>query len=551
MAISSLADTLKSQNDQLVDISKGIGQMNSSFSKMLDADKLQRLKDLETERDAKAAQTAVKTAVKGASSGGGQAGGGKGGKGGGTSLLKKLGIGAAGLGIGSMFSGKGKGGGMLGKAGIFGVSQLMADSIGQQISNMTGDEDLGAAAANMTKFAGIGSLFGKRFALLGGVAGAFATPENIQTLKDIGNSLSEVGAPMVAAASENLAKLATALPSLSDTYKYLSVSSNEVLRSIDAIINTDVKGMTENITGVTALAGLAGGRNLAKGIKNRNNPKIPETKLSKGARVVTNNKTAQNLSKKQLAKLATKGITVGKGGMKMNNKFMSADKMDSALKSVKAPTSSQAKGVMNALKKYKRFGKALKLPIIGPLISAGSIGLILANPDLTAKEKTAQIGVALASISGGILGTAAGALFGSLGGPVGAGLGGLAGGILGAFSGDYLAGEIAKFLMGGDSEIVGMAKDISAAGGGGLSTAAGGPSFSDIPNTPPAKVLNSSGTVIKDASTTSESLKLSGGGAAVFAPVQSSTNNNSSNTNLVGSILSTTDFNDLAGTRTA
>ena len=71
MAISSLADTLKSQNDQLVDISKGIGQMNSSFSKMLDADKLQRLKDLETERDAKAAQTAVKTAVKGASSGGG------------------------------------------------------------------------------------------------------------------------------------------------------------------------------------------------------------------------------------------------------------------------------------------------------------------------------------------------------------------------------------------------------------------------------------------------------------------------------------------------
>jgi hypothetical protein len=67
-----------------------------------------------------------------------------------------------------------------------------------------------------------------------------------------------------------------------------------------------------------------------------------------------------------------------------------------------------------------------------------------------------------------------------------------------------------------------------------------------------SRIVPLDGAKLKDAGATSASLNLSGGGgAAIFAPVQTSNNSSSSNTSIVGSRLSTTDFNDLAGTRTA
>lgn len=545
MALTSLSETLKSQNDQLVNINDGIGQINTSFSKWFTAQERARLEDLERERDAAGKSSPA------SNSSGGSAGGAGGGAGGGR-LGKKFGGFGAGLGISRLGRG-----GLLGKAGIFGISQMMSESVGKAVTEMSGDEDIGAAAANMTKFAGVGALFGKRFALLGGVAGAFATPENIEAIKSIGESLGERATQI----KESFANLGVALPSLSDTYKFLSDSSNEVLRSINSIIDMDVKGMQENITGVNALAGLAGGRNLTNAVKNRINngpkpptPTNPASAMTKTERIAANNKTASGLSKKKLAALAEKGITVDKGGMKQNGKFMSADKMDDALKSVKAPTSGQSKGLANALKKFKRFGKALKLPIIGPMISAGSIGLILANDDLTTEEKTAQIGVALASIGGGILGTAAGALLGTaVGGPFGAGLLGIGGGILGAFSGDYLANEIAKFLMGDSSEIVEMGKAQNAAmaeGGGGNGPL---PNLQGAGGTPAQKVTPSTAAQIKDGTTEAATLKALGGqGTAVIAPQSTSNTSNNSSTNLVAGAISAHDsYDPLAGTRTA
>ena len=185
MAISSLSETLKSQNDQLVDISKGIGSIDSSFTKWFDVQDRQRLQDLETERDDKASTEAVKTAVvNGSTSSKKSSGSTSGGMFGGG--MKGLG---ASLGIGGIFAK----GGFMKTAGIFGLSQLMAGSIGNMISNLTGDPELAAAAANIAKFAGVGALFGKKFALLGAVAGALATPENKQALSDIGDSLGERG----------------------------------------------------------------------------------------------------------------------------------------------------------------------------------------------------------------------------------------------------------------------------------------------------------------------------------------------------------------------
>ena len=74
MALSTLADTLRSQNTQLVNINDGISNIDASFSKWFVAQEQARLEDLERQRENAAA-----------SGGGGSAGGatGSGGSGGG------------------------------------------------------------------------------------------------------------------------------------------------------------------------------------------------------------------------------------------------------------------------------------------------------------------------------------------------------------------------------------------------------------------------------------------------------------------------------------
>ena len=138
----------------------------------------------------------------------GNVGGSTGGSGGG---------GGGGFGIGGMFASMGaalglkKMSGGLAKAGIFGLTQMMSETLGNAVSEMTGDSELGSAAANAAKFGGIGALFGKKFAVLGAVAGAFATPENIEMLGEIGDTLGQRGKEV----KDALAGLNIALPSLS------------------------------------------------------------------------------------------------------------------------------------------------------------------------------------------------------------------------------------------------------------------------------------------------------------------------------------------------
>ena len=542
MAISSLSETLKSQNDQLVDISKGIGSINTSFTKWFDVQDRQRLQDLEKERDEKASTEAVKTAVvNGSTSSKKSAGSKSGGMFGGG--MKGLG---ASLGIGGIFA---KGGLMKG-AGIFGLSQMMAGSIGNAIANLTGDSDLAAAAANIVKFAGVGALFGKRFALLGAVAGALATEENKQALSDIGDSLGERGKQV----KEALLGLGIQLPKLSDVYATIGEVSNEILNGINGLINMDIKAITSNMTGVNAAAGMGLTALHRKGkspLPDKTNP------LTKGNRIALNNERANKLTPKQLASLNKQGITVDKGGLKKGGKFISADAGDKALKSVKAPTSAQSKGLMASLKKYKNFAKFAKVPLIGTALSLGNIGMILANPDIKEDQKIAEIAGALGSISGGTLGAIAGAAMGAPIFGVGAIGGGILGGILGAFSGDYLAKELATWMLGGESEIANVAKSLKDSGGASGTSAQTAANmtnaFAGLGTPNASRIVPLDGATIKDAGAASDVLNGSRGQGSygVLAPIQNNSTSNSSNTNLVGSILSTTDFNDLAGSRTA
>lgn len=531
MALSTLADTLKSQNTQLVNISEGIGNIDASFSKWFVAQEQARLEDLERERDA-----ASKTGASGSGTPGGVGGRSGGGGGGVGGMFSKMG---AALGLGRMSGG-------LAKAGIFGLTQMMSETLGNAITEMTGDNDLGAAAANAAKFGGIGALFGKRFAVLGAVAGAFATPENIEMLGEIGDTLGKKGKEV----KDALAGLNIALPSLSDVYKTLADGSNEILSGINSLLKGDVQGMAENVTGFAAIGGIANAANLKRNAAKPTTPTNPASSMTKQERIAANNKTASGLSNKKLDALAKKGITVDKGGMKQNGKFMSADKMDDALKSVKAPTSGQAKGLAAAMAKYKNFGKFMKLPIVGQLASVGTIGLVLANDELSNKEKAAEIAGALGGIGGGTLGALAGATLGTfVGGPFGTAAGGLVGGILGGFSGDYLAQNIAEWMIGGGSELIDTMKDITGMSSGGTSTSSSGGAPSTLP---PIKVPTATGAQIKDGTTQSQALAgLGGQGSTLFAPQSSNVSNSSNNTSLVSRPdISWDSYDPLSGTRT-
>lgn len=536
MALSTLADTLRSQNTQLVNINDGISNIDASFSKWFVAQEQARLEDLEREREKSTASGSGGSA--GGATGSGGSGGGRGRSGG-----MFAGMGAA-LGLSRMSGG-------LAKAGIFGLTQMMSETLGSAITEMTGDSELGAAGANAAKFGGIGALFGKKFAVLGAVAGAFATPENIEMLGEIGDTLGEKGKQV----TEAIAGLGIALPKLSDVYKTLADGSNEILSGINSLLKGDVQGMAENVTGFAAAGGIANAANIKLNKKldaKRPTPTNPASSMTKQERIAQNNKTASGLSKKKLDALAKKGITVDNGGMKQNGKFMSADKMDDALKSVKAPSSGQAKGLSAALAKYKNFGKFMKLPIVGQLASVGTIGLVLANDDLSTSEKAAEIAGALGGIGGGTLGALAGATLGTaVGGPFGTVAGGLVGGILGGFSGDYLAKNIAEWMIDGGSELIDTMKDITGMGGGGASAVSGG--SGGLTGAPPAmKMPTATGAQIKDGTTQSQALAGLGGGTTVVAPSSSNVSNSSSNTSLVSGALTSADsYDQLSGTRTA
>ena len=429
------------------------------------------------------------------------------------------------------------------------------------ISNLTGDPELAAAAANIAKFAGVGALFGKKFALLGAVAGALATPENKQALSDIGDSLGERGKQV----KDALLDMGIQLPKLSEVYTGIGDVTNSLLMAIKAIVDTDLTALQKESLGLNTAAGAALGISANKGLRGLGKggqvPKVPQ--LGEGVRQGINFESAKKLSKAKIEKLKAMGVHIGANGLRGQRvgSTILASVGDKALASVGAPTSTQARGLAAAMSKYKNFSKLAKLPYIGSLLGIGNMGMILSNDSLTAEEKKAQMASSLAELGGATLGGIAGSMM--LGGPTNPGgiAMGIAGSIAGAFAGPWLAGQLADLIMGDDkTELMTMAnqliKEQNAVGNAGqniskLSSAMSGFGMSSTPNNA-SRTVPLDGAKLKDAGATSASLKLSGGGgAAIFAPVQTSNNSSSSNTSIVGSRLSTTDFNDLAGTRTA
>ena len=120
---------------------------------------------------------------------------------------------------------------------------------------------------------------------------------------------------------------------------------------------------------------------------------------------------------------------------------------------------SQAQKITKAISKYPKVQFAMKfakrIPLLGSLISAGLIGVTLADETLSPKEKTGKIAGALGGIGGatmgGFLGALGGGLAGAAGGPlalVSAAIGGLGGAVVGGLMGDSLFHGIAQYMLG-------------------------------------------------------------------------------------------------------
>lgn len=476
--IDTLIEHLKSQNNTLDSVNTNIKSMNSSLATMILSDRKDELRRREAADDAKRAASAASRTT--STAGGGKKGGG--------SRFGGIGGALGGFGAGALAS---KGVGLLGRGAFAAGLNLGADSIASYVQEQTGSSDLGDAAHRAAKLGSFGILLGKRFAVLGAVGGALATPENIAELEKLGDKAEGLKEPLM--------KFVGALPSLSSVVGKLTETVNGTLKLINSVIEGDVPAALDNLDEAAVLAlGVKGGmdgkknrRQIAQASREalqraRNKAKniakpVSQMEFSKQQRQQFNSETAKGLSEKKVADLAKDGLKVDtKTGAisKVGGGFVSADEVDEKFAKNKIKTSTKSLGAKNfideingkAAAKFGKFGKALsylkKVPVVGSLIGGGIIANILMDDTTSKKEKAALLSKELGSIGGAALG---GALFGMIGTVV-PGVGtlalGIGGAIAGAVSGEELGERFANWMLGEDDSTAKPAAAASAGAGG-------------------------------------------------------------------------------------
>lgn len=533
MSIGTLAEQLQEQNNALLRLNSNLNDLSGSIATMVRNQTDEARRRRESEDDARRAAT-------GSGSGsGGPSGSGGGGSGSGAGIFGGLG-GMGAFGAGAATAGVLKTVGGIAKRGVLaGAMNAAAGVTADFVETQTGSVELGDATHRAMKLGSFGVLFGKRFGAIAGLAGALATEENIEKLKQIGDKLG----PLKDVAVKAFEKL----PSMSEVLEKATNGFSGTLDMMNAALSGDLSGMGKASYDTAVLAAGLGNKRNASAVKGLaaaatgSAPKISAAgEFSKSDRLKFNAQTAKGLSNRKIKALQRQGFNVDKatGAVTKGSKFVSADDMDDAFKKAGIKTSTQSKGAKEAIdqlnqkaaSKFGRFGKLLsigkRVPILGTLLSTGMIGATLMNEDLSKEEKTAE----LAKQFGGIGGATLGGILGGLAGSVVPGLGNLVGGLLGAFggavAGEKLAFEAAKMLLGEDSEIVEAAKrmdgigDLGAAGGAG-GTSAGGTTTAPSPTTA-VKVTEAANTssalqsqapvVIMDNSSNSTNISSNGGG---------------------------------------
>ena len=479
--IETLIEHLKSQNNTLDNVNTNIKSMNSSLATMILSDRKDELRRREADDDAKRAASAASRTTS-------TAGGGS--KKGGGSRFAGLGGALSGFGAGALATGAA---GLFGRAGLAVGLNVGADSISNYVQEQTGSSDLGDAAHRAAKLGSFGVLLGKRFAVLGAVGGAIASPEVVSELEKLGDKAADLKDPLM--------KFAGALPSLNQVLSKTTETVAGTLGLINSVVEGDVPAALDNLDEAAVLAlGVKGGMDANKNkekltragrraaqktaaaakAKKVTSP-VSQIEFSKTQRQQFNSQTAKGLSAKKIAALELDGLKVDKttGSIsKVGGGFVSADKVDEVFAKNKIKTSTKSLGAKNfvdelngkAAAKYGKFGKALsflkKIPVLGSFISGGVIANILMNDATSTEEKAALLSKELGSIGGAALGGAIGGLIGTAGLP---GLGTLTGGVLGALagsiSGEALGEKFANWMLGAGDSASEPSEPMAAAGG--------------------------------------------------------------------------------------
>lgn len=543
MSIGTLTEQLQEQNNTLLRLNSNLNDLSGSIATMVRNQTDEARRRREAEDDARRAAGAAAGSASGGSSGSGGGGSGSGaGIFGGLGGMGAFGAGAATAGILKTVGG-------IAKRGILaGAMNAAAGVTSDFVEAQTGSVELGDATHRAMKLGSFGMLFGKRFGLIAGLAGALATDENIDKLKQIGNNLG----PLKDVAVKAFEKL----PSMSETLEKVTSAFGDTLDMMNSALEGDLSGMGEASYGTAvAAAGVGAGRNkravgrgaraaaIAARNKVKGKPPVVAPDFSKAERLRFNSETLKTVSFDKANKLRQAGYTVNQttGAISKGGKFVGADEMDDAFKKAGIKTSGQSAGAKDAIKalnekaasKFGRFGKLLsvgkRVPILGSLLTTGMIASTLMNDELSTEEKSRQLASQLLGIGGatlgGILMSMAG---GAVGGPVGALVGGLLGAAGGALAGEQLAGELANLILGGESQIMEAAKAASGAGvtgsagaGGTSGSASGGSASASMPTTA-VKVTEAANTsnalqskapvVIMDNSNNSTNVSGGGGG---------------------------------------
>jgi hypothetical protein len=538
MAVGNLAEQLQKQNNTLVKLNDNISSLSGSVATMVMMQNAENLRRREAEDDARKAALAASNAASGGAGGGGAGGAG------GSGMFAGLGT----LGVAGATGGILKTMGMIAKRGLLaGAMNAAAGVTADFVETQTGSVELGDATMRAMKLGSFGLLFGKKFGLMAGFAGALATDENIAKLQELGDNLG----PLKDVAIEAFNKL----PSMNEVLQKATSAFGDTLDMINSALEGDLAGMADASYGTAVVAAGLGNKRNAQGLKNLagaakdkiTGPKMVGGEFSKADRLKFNSETVKGLSNRKIKALEKQGLTVDKstGSVSRNGKFVSADDMDDAFKKAGVKTSGQSKGAKaaaaelngKAASKFGRFGKLLsfgkRIPILGTLLTSGMMASTLMNDELSQEEKSME----LAKQFGGIGGAALGGILGGMAGTVVPGVGNIVGGLIGAFggavAGEKLAYEAAQYLLGGDSgtlEAAALSDGITlpndAGGTAGTSGASSGGTASAAIPTSGARVTaaagtaaslgNSSPVVIMDNSSNNTNVSGGGGGGMSF-----------------------------------
>ena len=138
-------------------------------------------------------------------------------------------------------------GGLLRRGLPAAVAITFADEIGNYIESATGKAELGAAAERATIGGAFGAILGKRFALLGTILGAFATPDNLERIEGIGENL-----------QTKFEEFNLKFPVMGDLFEKMQTMVGNGLDGILALTAGDFDGFIENFGESAALIGAMG-----------------------------------------------------------------------------------------------------------------------------------------------------------------------------------------------------------------------------------------------------------------------------------------------------